>query len=221
MTPPPSHAQARDLLGPAALNLLDPDEQAALDTHVQTCATCAQDLAELTATAGGLALLSPDEADGALLPSAAATAAVTARLVAERSSARRRLQRLQVVCASAAAVAVLVSGAVAAGALRSGSESPAAVPLAVQAAAGLNVEAGYIAHTWGIELRLDGTGFADGATYRVDVRDSNGRMRPAGEFRGTGTRGLRCSFNASVLADDADSFVVQALDGTAVVEGRL
>jgi hypothetical protein len=65
MTREMSHDEAFAALGALAIDSLDADERAAVLSHVATCLTCRQELAELRAAASGLAFAAPAVAAGA------------------------------------------------------------------------------------------------------------------------------------------------------------
>lgn len=95
------------------------------------------------------------------------------------------------------------------------------MPVAVQALdPAVRASAGTIDHTWGVEMVLTASGFADGQVYEVHVLDRLGRPVPAGAFRGTGASEMVCRLNAAVLRDQAGGFVVTDADGAAVLRSR-
>ena len=220
MTTPDPHVGA-DLLGPAALGLLDADGQRRVQAHLRACDACAAELAALTATVGRLAQLDGSPALLADLvadrPAPALAEGVLRRVAAER----QRAQRGQRLLAAAAAVAVLLAGVLSATALSR--EVPAAPrePVAVRAAAGVSASAALVAHTWGVEIALAVTGLADGAPYTVEVETADGRVLPAGAFLGTGRRTLTCSLNSAVLRPDAAAFTVRDASRAEVLSARL
>jgi len=60
-----------------------------------------------------------------------------------------------------------------------------------EAKTGLAADADIVAHTWGVEVKLQATGFAAGQRYDVSVLSDDGRKHSAGEFVGTGEK-RRC-----------------------------
>lgn len=223
MTRRDTHDQVADLLGPLALGVLEPAERARVERHVAGCARCQDALAELTATAGLLGRLTPEEADsGALLPSPGFADRVVTEIAARRRADESRMRRLQVVLAGAAALAVLVGGiATATGLSREAPPTARVEALRVTSAAGVQASAGAIAHTWGVEIVLTASGFAAGETYAVEVLDRQGVRSTAGAFVGTGARTMVCRLNSGVLRPDAVSFRVRDAAGVEQVTGTL
>ena len=149
-----------------------------------------------------------------------------------RASVRRRL------LGAAAAVAVLSTG-LGLGTLLARESGPAGPPaatpgfpaaspaatvkfeqLALEAvgASSLQIkQAGLIPHTWGVEVRFTGTGFAAGEVFRAAFRTRDGQLQPAGEFLGTGAKSLVCNLQAALLRPDATGFVVMDAAGTPVL----
>ena len=210
----PSRHDMTALLGPAALGLLTTPEQEQLDAHLRTCAQCREELAALTQVAARLGDLDPATA---LAPASDGLADAVLRDVGRE---RRRSQRLQVVLAAAASVAVLLAGLVSAGTL---GDTPS-VPLesvAVSAGEGVEASADLVAHTWGVEIKLAAAGLAAGRPYTVQVVTETGAVVDAGAFIGTGDKTLNCNLNASVLREDARSFAVLDDGGQKVLTADL
>ena len=202
------------LLGPAALGLLTSPEQEELDRHLRGCAVCRDELAALSGVAARLGDLDPETA---LAPSADGLADTVLAAVARE---RRRAQRLQVVVAAAASVAVLLAGLVTAGTLGAGPSVPLE-SVAVSAEDGVEARADLVAHTWGVEIKLAAAGLAAGRPYTVQVVTESGAVVDAGAFLGTGARTLTCNLNASVLREDARSFSVLDSGGREVLSADL
>ncbi len=224
---PAAHDEISALLGPAALGVLSAADSARLEQHLSACQVCRAELDSLVAVAQGLTLLTPEEAqnDGLAPSPVFATGlgdAVLARVAGSRRDERRRATRWQAGFAGTAAVAVLASGVVTAAALqRSDPAGPTVEAVSVSAAAGVQASAGLVAHTWGVEITLRATGFAQGQAYRVEVVGRDGRTRSAGAFVGTGTRTMTCNLNSSVLRADAASFAVLDELGATVLSATL
>jgi hypothetical protein len=101
-------------------------------------------------------------------------------------------------------------------------EGPVREPVAsLASAAGLDVEAQLVDHTWGLEIELQGTGFQEGARYRVVVLDRSGQTYPSGEFVGVGEVEMDCALSSAVLRADAVAFRVVGSGGRTVVRGDL
>ncbi|MGG5258401.1 anti-sigma factor family protein [Phycicoccus avicenniae] len=212
----PDHEAVRVLVGPYLLGHLDATDAAALEAHLDTCAACRADLAELTPAAGALAALrgrAPELAE----PPADLLERVGAAVATEQRRVRRPgAWRTAGVAAAAAAVAAALTLT----GVRLTEPPPQpfeAVPVAVEAS-GVTASAGVVPHTWGVEVRLTASGFAAGDRYRVVVLGEDGRDYPAGEFVGTGPRSMVCNLNSSVLRADAAGFEVLDADGTVLAQ---
>ena len=218
-----THALVEPLLGPAALGVLDAQEQGLVDAHVATCDGCAAELRALTAVADRLGTLAPEQARLAVEP----LAPLGDRLVAAAARDARRTRRRTAALASAAAAVVLAAGVTTAVVLDDDDDAAPAVAgpvvreVPVRAAGGLVASAGVVDHTWGVEIKLRATGLAAGGAYDVEVVDDAGRASSAGRFLGTGERTLTCNLNSAVLLADAASFVVRDPAGAEVVRGEL
>ena len=237
------HRQLRELLGAYALGGLPEDASNALRAHLDGCATCRAELAEIAPLAKDLRLIHPDAL--ALQPSppadlgeriragvAAERAMVEAR--ARREQSRRRAQKVMGAAAAVTVIAVALGLGTALG--RSTAPAPEAQPrpstsspaLPVEQVAVRNVDtsvstqqAQIVAHTWGVEAKFIGTGFRDGQVYRAAFRTADGRLLPAGEFLGTGAKELKCNMQSALLRPDTTGFVVTDEAGTQVLTADL
>ncbi|HSK61947.1 MAG TPA: zf-HC2 domain-containing protein [Actinomycetospora sp.] len=226
----PGHDTLREQLGAHVLGQLDDAERAEVDRHLADCAACRAERDALAPLAGPLARVDPDAAardDPArddVTPDG--FAAVLERLDREdRGEAtvrplapRRRLTRPLLAVAAAAAIGLAGVGT---GLALARAGDPPVEPVAVQALEpGIRASAGTIDHTWGVEMVLTASGFAEGQVYEVAVLDRLGRPVPAGAFRGTGPAEMVCRLNSSVLRDQAGGFVVVDADGDEVLRSR-
>ncbi|SEK97699.1 Putative zinc-finger [Blastococcus sp. DSM 46786] len=215
----PEHRELREQLGVYALGHGSAAERTAVRAHLDGCAACRAELAELTPLVPRLASVDPDRLDEAPAPPAGLREAVLARIAAEEASpvGRRRTALL----AAAAAVGVAAAGFGAGWLAR---PVPAPVPqeeVAVEVTEpGIDASAALVAHTWGVEVKLTGEGFTAGEVYRVAVAEEDGAVVPAGQFLGVGPAELLCNLNSSVLREDAAGFVVTDADGEVVLLSR-
>lgn len=213
------HRTLRESLGAYALGGLPSAEAAALRAHLDGCAACRAELAEIGPVVGPLSRVDPARLDTPPAPPAWLGDRIVARAAAERPPARRRRT---VLVAAAAAALVGLAGAVGY-ALGAGTD-PAVPrePVALRTAdPAVDASATVVPHTWGVEITLDADGFAAGAVYRVVVLDDGGRAVDAGEFVGTGADRMRCNLNSSVLRADAAGFDVVDTAGRVVLHGQL
>ncbi|PPI20398.1 hypothetical protein [Rathayibacter sp. AY1B5] len=143
---------------------------------------------------------------------------------------RLRAPRLRAVLAVAAAAALLVVGGVAGAALRSAGERPVAGPPgtlgAVEAiafderTAGVTLDGSLVAHTWGTETILRGTGFALGESYDLVLVTGSGERLPSGSFLGSSAE-LDCEMNAAVLRESVAAVEITDAGGALVASAAL
>ncbi|PPI19026.1 hypothetical protein C5D34_12950 [Rathayibacter sp. AY1B1] len=143
---------------------------------------------------------------------------------------RLRAPRLRAVLAVAAAAALLVVGGVAGAALRSADERPVAGPPgtlgAVEAiafderTAGVTLDGSLVAHTWGTETILRGTGFALGESYDLVLVTGSGERLPSGSFLGSSAE-LDCEMNAAVLRESVAAVEITDAGGALVASAAL
>ncbi|WP_222195491.1 anti-sigma factor family protein [Modestobacter italicus] len=219
--PRDAHRRLREQLGVYALGHGTPEERAAVRAHLDGCAACRAELAELTPLTGRLAGVDPDRLDDLPAPPPELADAVLARIAAAGPGpvdlAARRARRTR--WAAAAAAAVVAAVAFGAGWLsRPLPPAPPLEPVAVAVVAeGVRATADVVPHTWGVEVKLSGAGFTAGQVYRVTVLDEAGRDVPAGQFIGVGAEQLDCNLNSSVLREDAAGFAVLDASGAVVL----
>ena len=211
----PAHRALREQLGMYALGGGDPAERAVVRAHLDGCAACRAELAELAPVAARLADVDPDRLEELPAPPPGLGAAVLARIAAESGRRQPRHRRLALVAATAAvAAAAFGVGWL----VRPVPPQPPLERVAVQVDdAAITATADVVPHTWGVEVKLSGAGFTAGEVYRVSVRADDGAEVPAGEFLGTGPAELDCNLNSSVLRDDAVGFAVVDADGAVVL----
>ncbi len=218
------HRAVREQLGAYALGQLHGAELAAVQAHLDGCPSCRAEVETIAPLAGPLRRIDPDRVAELPSPPPKLAEAVLARVRAEagatptdtvvtRPPAPPRRTYRAVAVAAAAVIAVLAGGI----GFGLGSQTRTAPvplePVAVQAVADVRATANLVSHTWGVEIKLVGTGFTPGQVYRVTVTDDQGRTAGAGEFVGTGGEEMRCNLNSSVLRADAASFQVLDAEG--------
>lgn len=240
------HRELRELLGAFALDGLPDDARSTMRAHLDGCATCRAELAEIAPLAADLRTVDPDALTDLPAPPADLGERIRVRIEQERELAqareRRGARRAQArrggrrLIVTAAAVALVVA-ALGAGTLLGRSTAPmltavpspspsAVIPIELVAVRSLvqdvqTDEAAIIAHTWGVEARFEGIGFEQGRIYRAAFRSSDGRLLPAGEFLGTGDKLLRCNMQSALLRSDTTGFVVTDDSGTTVLAADL
>jgi hypothetical protein len=238
------HRQLREGLGALALGDLAENEAAGLRAHLDGCASCRAELAEIAPLVEDLRGVDPAALSSVPTPPSGLGDQIRGQIAAERElveARERRAERGRAVRTStrravaAAAVVALLAGALGAGTVLGRSTAPqvqalpapaSSAPVVEQVAlttvAGLRADtAGLIAHTWGVEARFEGSGFMAGRVYRAAFRAQDGRMVPAGEFLGTGEKTLKCNMQSALLRADAAGFVVVDDAGAEVLTAML
>lgn len=232
------HQQLRELLGAHVLGHLVDPEAAAVRAHLDGCAGCRAEVADLEPLVARLDAVDPTHLDERPSPSSDLGARIRSGVAAERAerevrsrqdelaAARHRSRRRTTLLTAAAAVVVVaLASGVALG--RASAPQPPPVPLEaisleVGDPGGIELEsAGLIAHTWGTELRFVGAGFEEGAVYRAAFRDSEGRLTPAGEFLGTGPDEMTCHLQSALLRTDVAAVVVTDAEGETVLSSEV
>lgn len=214
------HEELRIGLGAYVLGGLRPDEVTRLEAHLASCAGCRGELDELRPTASLLGELRHG-ATAVEVPTGL-DQRVAAALATEQARSRRarwlRSAGLAAVAGSAAGAVLVVGLAV------TGPEEDPPLPLEAVAVTvpgpGITAAADIVAHTWGVEVKLAGSGFTEGRRYRVAVVSADGTRHPAGEFVGTGNRPMLCNLSSAVLRDRAAGFEVRDSRGRLVVKSR-
>ncbi|GAA1476747.1 hypothetical protein GCM10009623_11930 [Nocardioides aestuarii] len=227
------HDELRMMLGGYALGHLTPAEEDRVRAHLDGCAECRAELAEIQPVADRLGLVDPAAHADRPLPAPDLGDRIS-RAVADEieregrddlataRDRRRRVARWGAVAAAAVLVAALAGGVVGRATVPQAAPVPTE-PIAVEVEdGGVTVEsAALVAHTWGVELRLVGEGFADGETFRAAFRTTGGDLVPAGEFRGVGDASMSCFLQSSVLREDVTEVVVTDDDGALVLASTL
>ena len=224
----PHHRELREMLGAFVLGHLDAEEQATVRHHLVGCAECRSELEDLAPAAQALgergrnalpetAVEAPPELEARVL-----SGVTRARSVRDRGERSRRL----LVAAAAVPVALAISGIGAAvGYQVADDEVTATAPIeeVTVSSTGANVaaSAGVVAHTWGVEIKLQAEGLKKGASYIAVVTTTDGRQRPAGAFVGTGKAEMNCNLNTDVLREDAARFAVLDQGGRTVLMANL
>ncbi|MCZ2840084.1 anti-sigma factor family protein [Modestobacter sp. VKM Ac-2985] len=216
-----AHRALREELGVYALGAGSPDERAVVRAHLEGCAACRAELAELAPIAARLADVDPDRLAEDPAPPPGLGDAVLARIAAEGArperdrAARRRRTRLG---AGAVVLATAAAAFVVGWLVRPVPPPPPLERVAVQVVApDITATADVVPHTWGVEVKLSGAGFTAGEVYRVSVLEDDGDEAPAGAFLGIGPAELDCNLNSAVLRPDAEGFVVVDARGDVVL----
>lgn len=215
------HHELRMALGAYVLGQLPATEVATLEAHLDTCAECTAELAELSPVATALQELRRDPALDASLAPPPDLGDRVVMAVTSTAAAETRRSGLRIASLVAAAAVVGVVATVGVQTLTGGDDAGTVVPLEVVRVQteepGLQASADLVNHTWGVEVKLHAAGFDQGGRYRVAVLGVDGRRYPAGGFVGTGTKEMDCNLNSSVLRERAAGFEVRDDEGQVVV----
>lgn len=211
------HQELREQLGAYVLGQLDPPARASVDAHLDGCASCRAEVAELVPVVAALDVVGrdvpapPPELEDRVLDE-----------VGHRRRAARRRARLRRAVGSVL-VAASVAVAFGLGTWYAGPRTdPPVIPVAMTLdQPGLTAEAGLVRHTWGTELKLEATGLGQGQSYAVTFLTGDGSRVSAGSFLGTGARPVRCSVNAAVAVEDATTVEVTDARGNLVMDAAL
>jgi len=219
------HRQIRESLGAYALGHLPPEQAAVVEAHLETCDECRTEYAELLPVVAALSdIRESQRPSGQGLPEAPPE--LGDRVVAAIEGEQRRATRSRWTRTGAIAGIAAVSAAIAmVVGIRLAEPEPAPqIPLEAvsisQTDPRVDASADLVAHTWGVEVKLQATGFDQGQRYVVNVLASGGRRYPAGEFVGTGGKEMNCNLNSSVLRDRARGFEVRDRSGDVVLASR-
>lgn len=240
MTSREEHRTLREMLGSLALGHLTAAEADRVQAHLDGCAECRAELAEVASVVPLLDRVDPVTFASPASPPADLGARIRAAVAAEpprtddlahRRTSRharpgRTRSRLVVAAAAVLVVGVGIGGVVG---RATAPPEPAAAPgpyepITLEEVGDVNLvvdEAGLVPHTWGVELAMDGAGFTEGAVYRAKFRDEQGRLQPAGRFLGTGAAEMSCSLQSGVLREDVQEVVVVDEQGRTVLRSAL
>jgi len=215
----------REMLGAFTLGHLSAEEEASIQAHLDGCPDCRREFTEIEPLARALKFVDPNHVSDLATPAPQLGQRIFAAVAVEREQQDRRARHRLVLVAAAVVFAILAVGGVGLAIGENLAEAPAATapavpiePVAVTSTLdGTQASAGIVAHTWGIEIKLEAVGLTSGAPYSVVVTTGDGRRRSAGGFVGTGDKVMNCNLNADVLRPDATEFKVFDETGQAVL----
>ncbi len=223
---PDDHRSMREMLGAFALGHLSAAQETGVRAHLDGCADCRRDLAEISPLAHELGLVDVNRISATPTPSPDLGHRIQAAIAGERRHRDQVTRRRRVVLAAAAVAALLLVGGAGIEMGKQIDGPPVAVapiePVAVQSRLdSVQASAGLVAHTWGTEIKLEAVGLRSGSSYAVEVMTDDGRTRSAGAFVGTGGQVMNCNLNTDVLRPDATGFRVVDERGRAVLTADL
>jgi anti-sigma factor RsiW len=217
-----AHRAVRELLGAYVLDQLTDDERIAVEAHLDGCADCRAEVAELAPLVSAMRDVDPDRVSAPAEP----PTELAARIGETICNSRRRRDRGTLLRRGAAGllVAAALVGAFVLGVSRQpdpGTAAPPVVPLTVHlVAAGVQADAGLVRHTWGTELKLKATGLRDGGSYTVTFIRRDGTAVSGGTFIGTGSNTLNCSLNGALPLDEMVEVTVTDGSGALVLDAE-
>lgn len=203
----------RGLLALDTVGRLEPADRIALEAHVEGCAECRLERAELARVGGALAAADPIRNEPEALPARVGDAVVT-RLRADARHDRRRHRARTAVLSGVAAAVALVAGVLA------GLQPWAGAPgqtIALAGPPGVHASVTLFTESWGTRLELTESGQAGGQVLTVSMRSRAGRWWDAGTYRTVGGRALTADFACAVQASDIYAVVVHDAQGRAVL----
>ena len=211
-----------DLAG-AALDRLEPDARVALQAHLDGCAACRAELADLSAVARALPAADTAHVTAAAPnePPAHLGQDVLDRLAFARAGERRRGRRRFAVIAgtAVAAAAALVGLLLIASSLGTSKDPERKVAFSV-APPGVEASAHLQRADYGTEVKLDVSGLDDGGWYWLWLTDESGRRLEAGTFRASGEH-YTCDMTSALPLAEARRIWVTDDDDKVVLDARL
>ena len=215
-------SELHQLLGAYLLGGLDAEDTLRFQAHVQECADCQAELAELEKLPALLnALPVPDAvALTAIRGTAAAAEPVPSvpRAVLDRLAARRRTSRRRWAALVGAVAAACLALGLAAGPVLNRPPQPDA-SYSVQSGNGLRFSIDLARKTWGTELAVNGSSLPLDGTLSLWIRDRDGgedracawTATPSGRVKVTGATPVQLASIASVELRDGTQHTVAVI----------
>src|SRR4051812_14377154 len=174
----------RELLGVYALGQLEGDERAGLEAHLEGCAQCRAELAELEPVARMLPYADPERFESTPQPPPELGARIAATIAGERKQTeKRRRRRLFGGFALGGATAALAAAVLAIFVLGGGGGEPEQHVRFAALPQGVKIDATLEPHAYRTEIRMYVHGIASGTLCTVSLRGPGGVAYPAGTFR--------------------------------------
>jgi hypothetical protein len=209
----------RHLAGAYVLGALDPDEHASFVEHLRTCASCAAQVADLSALPSALAQLTADDLAELQHEDVAGPVPDTLLPNLVRAVTRRRRRILVSFGAAAAAVVAAVTIAVWP---TGGSGEPAGRPMqATQAYTPVRADVRLVARTWGTEVvlhcRYDAHEPTRSEPYRLIVIDRSGHHEEIGTWSLDPGQAAEFHVPTSISRNDIARIELQLTDDTPIL----
>jgi anti-sigma factor RsiW len=190
----------RELLGAFALGHLEGDERAGLEAHLDGCAECRAELAELRPVTRMLPHADPERFESAPVPPADLGQRIAATIEGEKERLRERRQRRRLGGFALGGAAAALATAVLLLFVLGGEEaSPERHVEFASLPAGVKIYATLEPHAYGTEIHMYVKGVPSGTLCRVSLRGPKGVTYAAGTFRYR-------------WGDDSDAVLSSALD---------
>ena len=170
----------RALLGVYALGQLEGDERTGLEAHLEGCAHCRAELAQLEPVARMLPHADPAQFEAAPAPPPELGARIAATIAGERRKAARRRRGG---FALGGATAALAAAALAIFVLGGGQGQPQQEVHFASLPTGVTIDATLEPHAFGTEIHMYVQGIPSGTLCTVSLRGPDGVSYPAGTFR--------------------------------------
>src|SRR5262245_21428991 len=184
----------RGLLAGAALGRIEPGEQIALQAHLDGCAECRAELAELQGVAGILPSADLSRLERSPVePAGALGDRVLESVARERANSRaQRMRRMRTALFAAAAVIAVIVGTLAFTIARGSNDDPHRVRVAFTAHGGEGEATAMLTERpEGTEVTFTASGLDEGEWYWLWTTGADDKRVSAGTFRGaTGTSTL-------------------------------
>lgn len=231
------HRRRQQLLGAYVMGQLEGAEAAELERHLEGCADCQAEVADLRAVVDLLPAADPSLGTSESIrwnPSPDLEDRVVAAVLPERqnegrlhrSRNRRRFglwERITISLAAAAALLVAAIGLITVLTTPPGPPGLGEVePIAFsRAPKGVSTDAAVVAHTWGTEVDLKVEGLRAGEIYTVSIERNDGEQVSAGTFVAVEAKPVECQLNGAVLRQNARAVSVKNAAGEVVMRSEL
>jgi Putative zinc-finger len=174
----------RELLGVYALGQLEGDERTGLEAHLEGCARCREELAQLEPVARMLPHADPERFESAPQPPPELGARIAATIAGEQRQTEKRHRRRRFGgFALGGATAALAATVLAIFLLGGGGGEDQRHVNFTSASEDVSIYATLEPHAYGTEIRMYVHGVESGTLCRVSLRGQGGASYPAGTFR--------------------------------------
>jgi predicted anti-sigma-YlaC factor YlaD len=194
----------RERLASSLLGRIDADEEVALRAHLDGCASCRAEAAELGAVVALLPLADVTRLIEVPSPPSDLGERVVS-LVADEAARSRRRRRGRAAAGLAVAAAFVLGASVLA-------TGDGGVDLTFEAPAGVTASATLAERAWGTQIELDVAGLPAGETYGVWLERPDGSRTPAGTFVAVAEREMHLVLAAGLPLDGASGLGISTTD---------